>query len=733
MSHSITRHSLRCSIASSLRRSLCGLFCLCAASCLFVGSYCHAAVPAGWLDLKRDYTAVGDGIADDSAAIQRAFDDLRPDNRQKFVLHIPAGRYRITRTLNVIRTKHAESQEIAILGHDPADTALVWDGPDGGVMLDYAAWYARLGRLTFDGRGKAATAIAHGKPFVTFNELADLEFRDVGIGIEAGAKGGNGIAETAVLRCRFIRCAKAGVSIQNFNSLDWWLWRCRFEDCGTGVTNTFGAGNFHVYDSQFLRSKTADASIGNTEYFSLRNNVSIGSKAFFVAGGIGASGNITLERNRIADPLDVPVQIGNNGPLVLFDNVILRKSGPAVRIKEQAGLISAGNTFTTEPAITGKTGGVYLGDRVVAYDHIEMDKRPAVLTPAEPATFTEVAAGADGDAIQQAIDLAAKDSATVHLPAGTYRIARPLRLPAEGGVRIIGDGGHTRLSWTGDTTGPVVSMPASGRATMSDLSIDPAGRADGIHVVGCDAAGPFVTDQLNVSRGKGVGLLADGLARGQIILRHFEHSDCAVGVRAIGTGEGKPAGRLWILGGASSTHELTYDVQNGGRIVARDIWYETGKFPRFMNLTGSGEFVLHGSKVAVAQKGDGPAILLDGFRGRAAFLTTTFVGTDGKPAPVVVRGDTSATDLLLAGVLTGMGDGAFSIPSGQPRAAMIESCTYTPGGGSRPTPDVGAAPAKWLESMLSLVREQPPVHLDEPVRLHRVMVGNATNGVVFRP
>ena len=33
--------------------------------------------------------------------------------------------------------------------------------------------------------------------------------------------------ETAVLRCGFERCTKAGVSIQNFNSLDWFLRQCR--------------------------------------------------------------------------------------------------------------------------------------------------------------------------------------------------------------------------------------------------------------------------------------------------------------------------------------------------------------------------------------------------------------------------------------------------------------------------------------------------------------------------
>jgi hypothetical protein len=35
-----------------------------------------------------------------------------------------------------------------------------------------------------------------------------------------------------------------------------------------GVTNEFGAGNFHVYQSVFLRSKNSDLSICHTGYLS---------------------------------------------------------------------------------------------------------------------------------------------------------------------------------------------------------------------------------------------------------------------------------------------------------------------------------------------------------------------------------------------------------------------------------------------------------------------------------
>ena len=325
--------------------------------CLWLASRAFAAGAAeefigpfpSWADVQRDYGAVGDGQADDTAALQKALDDLHREDRRFFVLHVPAGTYRVTRTLVLFRERHNESKDVALIGEDPATTVLRWDGPADGVMLDYGAWYSKLGRLTFDGRGRARTAIAHGKSFATYNELFDLVIRDVGIGIEAGAPGGQGIAETTVLRCRFQRCSIAGISIQNFNSLDWFVWHSVFEDCGLGVTNLRGAGNFHVFESLFRRSREADIGIGNTGYFSFRNNTSTGSKAFFVGKPIAAAALVTLQGNAVFGGRGTMVEVGNLGPLLLLDNHIQTRRGPAVRLRAEAGLLSAGNTFTCEP------------------------------------------------------------------------------------------------------------------------------------------------------------------------------------------------------------------------------------------------------------------------------------------------------------------------------------------------------------------------------------------------
>src|SRR5437660_1834280 len=82
---------------------------------------------ASWADAKRDFGAVGDGRTDDTGALQKALAALRPPNG-KAVLYLPAGTYRITRTLRLIRESNNEPQDIGILGEDPRRTILRWDG-----------------------------------------------------------------------------------------------------------------------------------------------------------------------------------------------------------------------------------------------------------------------------------------------------------------------------------------------------------------------------------------------------------------------------------------------------------------------------------------------------------------------------------------------------------------------------------------------------------------------------
>ncbi len=157
-----------------------------------------------WSNVKTLYNATGNGIADDTNALQQALNKLGSDNHSK-VLYLPAGTYRITQTLTM--TSHIN---VSVLGEDPSNTTIKWDGPQDGKMLYLnGVRYSRFGRLTLDGSGKALIAVDQswdGKTlnFDTGNEYVDQVFKDVGYGIQAGNLG-HGAAESVVLRCQFLR------------------------------------------------------------------------------------------------------------------------------------------------------------------------------------------------------------------------------------------------------------------------------------------------------------------------------------------------------------------------------------------------------------------------------------------------------------------------------------------------------------------------------------------------
>jgi len=705
-----------------------------------------------WANAKTDYGAAGDGKADDTAAIQKALDELRmaqPQNKRT-VLYLPAGTYRITDTLNLIRQTHNESMGVSILGEHPDRTTILWDGPDGGVMFYYGAWFSRIGRLTFDGRGRAATAIRHGPNFVTSNEFADVVIKNVGFGIEAGEKAG--IAETAVLRCRFYRCSKAAISIQNWNSLDWWIWHSLFEDCKVGLTNRYGAGHFHVYQSLFRNSTEADMTIGNTQYFSIRNNTSVGSKAFFVAGPQGAGAQLTFQGNVILDCQDAAaIVIGNRGPVLLLDNVIRNRpgveAGPQVSLAAHTEAVSVGNTFTLTEPIKGGNRLMRIGDRVVKRDHMQaaVPELPGP-PPQVERPVIEVASGADGEAIQKAIDQAAAlkgQRPIVHLPPGHYAVKRTLVVPANCDVQIVGDSliYATSLNWAGKGEGPLLRLEGPSRATLRELMVNAREGADGIVLTDCDQRGGCVfAEQLNVvGAPKEVGLLVDGLAHTNVLLHDFGHSGAKVGVKVIGPGQNSgPGGRVYIFSGASSNNKLSYDVSGGGWLLVRDMWYETGQEPAFMHLTDSGTFTLHNAIIAHPRKKDVPGILIDDFRGKASFLGVCFASVGGRedvPA-LVVSGQGAQTKLLALGV---HGNGEyFANQSPRAKAARLLSVQYIPGGGAKPIEDVGQWDEGFILEMLEQTRGARPQPLGPvppgatDVRIYRVMVSGGRHAVAIK-
>jgi hypothetical protein len=702
-----------------------------------------------WSRVTTDYGARGDGTTDDTAAIQRALDDLGRGRRSP-VLFLPAGTYRLTHTLSV---RFAES--VAIVGEDPATTVLRWDGPAGGTMLDVNGLaYSRIVRLTFDGRRRAAVAIEQSwdgsaPHFDTGNEYADDWFVDVAHGIRGGFRG-RGFAETSVVRSRFVRNTTAGIALGNFNALDLWVWQSIFEDCGVGVTNATGAGNFHVYNSVFERSTTADLSIGNTGGFSARHNYSEGSRAFFVSAGATANpATVHLQNNVIVDTIDTAaVRLGNQGPGVILDNVIQSPAGSTGPVVTWEGLLDAdvtsiGNTFTAANPVRSNGRLTSVDDRIVPRSAIqpEVPVRHGVL-PNLKRAVVGVAGGADGRAIQAAIDAAVLERGTrpiVHVPAGIVSISETLTIPASD-LQLVGDGFRTVLRWTGNGTGPVLRLHGPSHATLRELQIDGAERAHGLIIEGADQPdGRVFMQQVQVRHARHSDLVVDGLDYTRVEAEDFGHAYSPGGpaIRVAGgprLAAGDPAsGRVAIFSGASAGNRISYDVSNGARVLVRDLWYESGAGPGFARIHGRAELTADGLRVSSPLGPDASAFVVDNLEGRVTILASDL--DDG----IRVTGTGRAAQVLTLAVLcrqraarcyqdvsTPAARGAV-VNSRQPSLLRILRSTSAT--------DVGTADPDFLRTMLRHAREERPAALTPrttrvtDVRMFRVLVQRGLENV----
>ncbi len=724
-----------------------------------------------WADVKRDFGATGDGVTDDTAQIQRALDSIGINNepgrgQPPAVLYFPAGTYRITAGLQFFSRLGA-----SVLGEDPANTTILWDGPTNGVML----WLngvslSRMGRLTFDGRGRALSGIDQKwdgqRDFnPTGNEYADIVFKDAAFGIQGGnyqvSENDDGVA---MLRCHFLRCSQAGARVESFNALNWWFWNCVFEDCCEGVSNGWpGAGNFLVYDSLFLRSTETDVWMDNTAaFFSVRNNVSIGSQSFFFAAFTGNSAAVTLQGNVILDPKWRPVDYRNFGPLLLLDNVI-RSRADAVAPVIQAGtegygtndVVSVGNTFTLAPSLNISGRFTSLDDQVVASSGI------ASVLPALPGTppnlkrpVFDIPKGAGATVIQQAIDAAAQlngQRPVIHLPAGTYPLDRTLIVPAGSDLQLVGDGRDyaTVLNWTGTNAGPVLWLPGPSRAVLRDFDIrDETQRGNVIVIDNCDQVGARIYgDQVFFGPAQQNDLLAE----------HLDHALVELHAMGLGTGSaptnagitviggplqnsGQPAeGRINIFGGSGGGEGIAYDVQEGGRLLACDMWLEGYSTEHFLRLTGSGTLTLHGINSGISYENQSPTLEISNFQGQVSFLEGGAMNTD-----ILVAGGGEHTKVLALGLISGIkSDHTNYFADFSPNAEVdfLHNRVTSPADpGSSPAPDykTTSSEPEFLRAMLAQTRMEQPQPLTKlppgitDVQLHRVSVRFGLNGMLLK-
>jgi len=234
-----------------------------------------------WVNVKR-LGAVGDGVADDTDAIQAAI-DLMPYERNDIsnTVYLPPGTYRITRTL---RAHH--KQGIHYIGHG-RDTRIVWDGKAGeGPAVMYHSDGASVGMvyegIVWDGAGKAHYGINHcsNDAYETQIVHRNQAFYNMGAAIVTGwsdyFKYRQATAETMVDNCLFVNVG-GGITYGCWNALNNTVIDSGFYYCGIGVWSNMG--NFYVRRCHFEGSRDVDLMSRIGDNTALRCT-SVGSRRF---------------------------------------------------------------------------------------------------------------------------------------------------------------------------------------------------------------------------------------------------------------------------------------------------------------------------------------------------------------------------------------------------------------------------------------------------------------------
>ncbi|MEO5684472.1 MAG: glycosyl hydrolase family 28-related protein [Chitinophagaceae bacterium] len=609
-----------------------------------------------WANVKLSYGAKGNGIADDTKAIQQAIDGLGTNSaaagkRPAYtVLYLPAGTYCISASL-LLKGKIG----ISIIGENPSNTIIKWIGPDAGTMFwaDGSAYY-KISRFTWDANQKREieaigihwrTRWNDGKTqsYASLNiEISDNIFTgNCKYGISGGTNPGEGTghndSEITIKRCLFQNCSGAGIITTGYNALDYWIWDCRFINCNIGINSKYG--NFHAYRSYFKNSKQADVTNTNGYYKSMRGCYSEDSRGLSVDSGAGYNPFKRIyQANTVMRPKWIPIQFYHIGKLFFIDNFFDKSTDTSIKafVKTGSGVISANNSFRDKqlinfvsPAPTqffNDVAAAKLNNNSDAF-LAGIDKTPAYIKR----QVYEVPPGADASTIQQIINTASKlagKKPVVHFPVGTYKITNTISIPAGSDLQISGDGylyASVILAAGNFPAGnALIKITGPSNITIRELQIgnftNNKTSNDAIQFVNSDQQGSraFI-DQLYAVGNKSIR--ADDLDYLYIQKDNsfFADNDLISGGPQMQAGKGTAG--LYGFGGQFAG----VSVQKNARVVLKDCWWEgNARVP--LNLSGSGNLTIDGAMIAPNHADSNTTIAIGKFNGKVSLLNMYIQG-----------------------------------------------------------------------------------------------------------
>lgn len=322
-----------------------------------------------WLDVSSGHCgghkAVGNGKADDTAAVQACLDMINYESvnttRLYVTVYLPPGTYRITKTLNIVKILGG-----AVIGHGEA-TVLQWAGEKNGIMLhDGGVTRTRFIGLVFDGQGIADVGFEHDARHPGLyetrirhqvNKFTNFLTAGVRVGFNKTGAGKLESSEMLFETCIFDRCGRdtpecaaryksklspthdgspgavgcGGVVLLHFNDYDNTFEGCLFKDCQFGIYAA-EMGNFYVHNSRFERSKSHDLYLGPAAGYGIRRCVSQGSGKFVGSWSGPFTSGVSIQDCRV-DSWTSPgsaIDYELRGPLLLLDNQFSNAPQPTV-------------------------------------------------------------------------------------------------------------------------------------------------------------------------------------------------------------------------------------------------------------------------------------------------------------------------------------------------------------------------------------------------------------------
>ena len=610
----------------------------------------------GWGDVKTRFGARGNGKDDDTKAFQRALDSLsnpivgyNTGKNAYMVLYVPAGTYCISSTLT-LKGKIG----ICIIGEDPAKTILKWTGSDGDTMFwANGSAYFKLSRFTWNANGRKnmeAVGIhwkdqwkdAQSQSFAALNiELSDNYF--IGgfkYGISGGTGGGVGTgandSEITIRRCLFESCTEAGIYINGFNALDYWIWDSRFTNCKIAINCI--KGNYHVYRSYFSGSRVWDMYNDNCYYLSVRGCYSRNANGF--SGDCGYSSNPfkrVFQDNTVVSPQNYAVEYYHLGKVTLWDNRFEKLKDTSKHFWVSTGSWAIGiyenmsldNTYgVRSPLVNNRTAmtNFVVNDKFASSFKDDAPAFLATLSVTPPKVtrkIFEVRTGAKEADIQTAIDQASAlhgSRAVVHLAAGTYSLDRPLHIPAGSDIQLCGDGliAATRLM-PGPAYGmrPMLWIEGPTTADIHDLQIgEPGAHLPGTAILFTNVDQPEAEahiDQLD-SRAD-TSLFTNRLNN---LYTEKDNSFFSNGTCIIG-GNNMQSGAATAKVCCFGAQFVNTSVRNGGVFMAKDCWWE-GNMTTPLDFTGDGNISIDGAMVARARLDSTPSVRINNFSGKISIM-----------------------------------------------------------------------------------------------------------------